>query len=222
MAIIINRKTVLADNSPVTDETIVKAIANGNIGYFEYLLHRYHKSLYKISRSFNIDEHVCDFQLRNSFVEFYENLKSHCPEKFKVSLIRHHINHCILFKSKEKKYKRNGYRKLRDIQLTEMKLVRKELNHMLEDQILQLPDNLRLTYILKELENLHIKDIAASLYITELKVNIRLFKARLIINKQLSQKVRRPEIFSYNPLRAEALVTAVMSELKQFKFAFAH
>jgi RNA polymerase sigma-70 factor, ECF subfamily len=62
-----------------------------------------------------------------------------------------------------------------------------EVQAQLEKAIRLLPDKLRLVFILRDMEDLSIKDTAAALNITEMSVKTRLLRARLKLREYLSQ-----------------------------------
>jgi RNA polymerase sigma-70 factor (ECF subfamily) len=62
-----------------------------------------------------------------------------------------------------------------------------EVQGQLEKAIKLLPEKLRLVFILRDMEDLSIRDTAAALNITEMSVKTRLLRARLKLREILSQ-----------------------------------
>jgi len=60
--------------------------------------------------------------------------------------------------------------------------VRAELDHAIQ----QLPEKLRVVFILRDMEDLSIRDTASALGITEMAVKTRLLRARLHLRESLS------------------------------------
>jgi RNA polymerase sigma-70 factor (ECF subfamily) len=70
--------------------------------------------------------------------------------------------------------------------LPEESFIEEEVKNKLEEAIHSLPDKYRLVFILRDLENLPIKDTATVLGITEMSVKTRLLRARLQLREMLS------------------------------------
>jgi RNA polymerase sigma-70 factor, ECF subfamily len=71
--------------------------------------------------------------------------------------------------------------------LPEEELLSIEGKRALEDAIHQLPETLRLVFILRDLQNLSIRETADALNLTETNVKTRLLRARLHLREQLSR-----------------------------------
>ncbi|MBK9210776.1 MAG: sigma-70 family RNA polymerase sigma factor [Anaerolineales bacterium] len=70
--------------------------------------------------------------------------------------------------------------------LPEDELLSNEGKQALETAIQNLPENLRMVFLLRDIQGLSIKDTADTLEITESNVKIRLLRARLSLREQLS------------------------------------
>jgi RNA polymerase sigma-70 factor, ECF subfamily len=70
--------------------------------------------------------------------------------------------------------------------LPEDKLLSAEGKHALDRAIQNLPENLRMVFLLRDIQELSIKDTAETLELTESNVKIRLLRARLSLREQLS------------------------------------
>lgn len=70
--------------------------------------------------------------------------------------------------------------------LPEKELLSGEGKAVLEKAIKQLPENLRVVFILRDVEDLSIKETAEILNLTEVNVKARLLRARMALREQLS------------------------------------
>ena len=75
-------------------------------------------------------------------------------------------------------------------------LERKEVRQMLQKAITGLPEKYREVFILRDVEEMDIFETAAALSITVANVKVRLHRARLMLQKQLS-----PMLKNINPKR---------------------
>ena len=81
--------------------------------------------------------------------------------------------------------------------LPEKELLSDEGKGVLETAIRQLPENLRVVFILRDVEDLSIRETAEILNLTEVNVKARLLRARMALREQLSmyyaERVNRKE-----------------------------
>ena len=70
--------------------------------------------------------------------------------------------------------------------LPEDKLLSTEGRHALDHAIQNLPENLHMVFLLRDIQELSIKDTADILNLTEANVKVRLLRARLMLREQLS------------------------------------
>ncbi len=70
--------------------------------------------------------------------------------------------------------------------LPEDELLSSEGKQALDTAIQNLPENLRMVFLLRDIQDLSIKDTADTLNLTEANVKVRLLRARLLLREQLS------------------------------------
>jgi len=70
--------------------------------------------------------------------------------------------------------------------LPEDELLSVEGRQTLDDAIQRLPENLRMVFLLRDIQDLSIKDTADALTLSEANVKVRLLRARLMLREQLS------------------------------------
>jgi RNA polymerase sigma-70 factor (ECF subfamily) len=70
--------------------------------------------------------------------------------------------------------------------LPEDELLSAEGKHALDNAIQTLPESLRMVFLLRDIQDLSIKDTADTLNLTEANVKVRLLRARLMLREQLS------------------------------------
>ena len=70
--------------------------------------------------------------------------------------------------------------------LPEVELLSSEGKQALDNAIQNLPENLRMVFLLRDIQDLSIKDTADALNLSEANVKVRLLRARLVLREQLS------------------------------------
>jgi RNA polymerase sigma-70 factor (ECF subfamily) len=70
--------------------------------------------------------------------------------------------------------------------LPEVELLSSEGKQALDNAIQNLPENLRMVFLLRDIQDLSIKDTADALNLSQANVKVRLLRARLMLREQLS------------------------------------
>jgi RNA polymerase sigma-70 factor (ECF subfamily) len=76
--------------------------------------------------------------------------------------------------------------------LPEQELMSVEMNQNLSEAVLRLPETLRSVFLLRDTEQLSVKETAEALDITEGTVKVRLLRARLKLREYLNEYFREP------------------------------
>ncbi len=69
---------------------------------------------------------------------------------------------------------------------------RNEIRHLLEEALNQLDEKHRLVFLLRDVEELSIKETADALRLTEANVKVRLLRARLQLRELLTRELGEP------------------------------
>ena len=92
---------------------------------------------------------------------------------------------------------------------------RAEMRRLIERRIDELPLDFRTVFVLREVEDLSVEDVAASLEIPEATVRSRLFRARAKLRASLANDLdmASADAFSFNGARCDRIVTRVLARL---------
>jgi RNA polymerase sigma-70 factor (ECF subfamily) len=91
--------------------------------------------------------------------------------------------------------------------------VNKELGHVLENAIHQIPEDYRIVFTLRELNGLSVAETAETLDITESNVKVRLNRAKTMLQKEIKKMYSPEEIFEFNLIYCDAMVEKVMNRI---------
>ena len=91
--------------------------------------------------------------------------------------------------------------------------VNKELGHVLENAIHEIPEDYRIVFTLRELNGLSVAETAATLDITESNVKVRLNRAKSMLQKEIKKMYSPEEIFEFNLIYCDAMVDKVMRRI---------
>lgn len=94
---------------------------------------------------------------------------------------------------------------------------RQEAGKLLHDAVSMLPEPLRLVFLLREVEDMEVQEIAADLQLHPITVKTRLFRARRRLRQMLELRVQGSfhDLFPFDGARCEAMADRVVAALKQ-------
>ncbi len=96
-------------------------------------------------------------------------------------------------------------------------IVNRELNHVVEKSLQQIPTEYRMVFSLREITGLSVAETAETLDITETNVKVRLNRAKLMLRKQIENKYTAGDIYDFNLVYCDAIVSRVMNEISKLK-----
>ncbi|HEY5391314.1 MAG TPA: sigma-70 family RNA polymerase sigma factor, partial [Hanamia sp.] len=93
----------------------------------------------------------------------------------------------------------------------------KELGHVLENAIHEIPEDYRIVFTLRELNGLSVAETAEALDITESNVKVRLNRAKGMLQKEIKKMYSPQEIFEFNLIYCDTMVNRVMAKIYELK-----
>jgi RNA polymerase sigma factor (sigma-70 family) len=155
--------------------------------------------------------------MQSAYISAYENLnKFGFRSSFSTWLTRIMLNECLGRKKKRVKYKTDvNHQPENQITMATPAniLVNKELSGVLENAIGQLPDKYRLVFVLREIEEMSVRDTSEALDIEEANVKTRLNRAKSMLRDSLSGYMK-DNIYAFNLVRCDRIVNNVLAHLK--------
>jgi RNA polymerase sigma-70 factor (ECF subfamily) len=153
-----------------------------------------------------------------SFVKAFEKLSSFgMKSKFSTWLIRISINEALQFNKRNSKYRSINYSDIgysdNSLKNPEQLLIMNESTKIYEQAISELDTIYKSVFILKEIDQMSIKDISDSLDISESNVKVRLHRAKAQIKDILYTKQARESVFEFGNRRCDNMVANVMKSV---------
>jgi RNA polymerase sigma factor (sigma-70 family) len=169
---------------------LISLIVSGQKRLFEYVMRGYNQRLYRIGMSILHRDVDVEDMMQNTYLKAYEHLNEFEQKSLLGTwLTRIMINECLLQKKRNRRFdieSAESYSDSRtDIQTPENILVSKELGLQLEDAISRLPEQYRLVFVLREIENLSVKETGEALSIGVSNVKASLRRAKTMLRKDL-------------------------------------
>jgi RNA polymerase sigma factor (sigma-70 family) len=203
-----------------TDSEIIVKVLSGEIKLYEILIRRYNSFLYKIGRSYHYNHHDTEDLMQETYISAYCNLKKfEHRASFKTWLTRIMLNHCY-----QKKHKPSYANEIVAGELVtenndnlfqfsnnKDQMINKELGAVIENALLQIPEDYRMVFTLRELNSLSVAETASALDITEANVKVRLNRAKTMLRSAIENMYSSNEIFEFNLIYCDKMVNNVMA-----------
>ena len=214
-------KTILSTEH-YTETELIRKILNGEKQLYELLIRRNNPFLYRVGRSYRYNHQDTEDLMQETYITAYNNLsKFEARSSFKTWITRIMLNQCYQKKQKSA-YKNesrsnmieNEYKELRDGSGSDKKILRKELGHVLEQALENIPEDYRLVFILRELNGLSVAETSESAGISETNVKARLSRAKAMLRSQIETMYSKEDIYEFNLVYCDRIVQRVMSRIK--------
>jgi RNA polymerase sigma factor (sigma-70 family) len=208
-----------------SDTDIITKIIQGEFRLFEILIRRYNPYLYKVGRSYNYNHEDTQDLMQETFIAVYSNLgKFENRSSFKTWIIRIMLNCC--FKKQQKfSFKNESAKEINDRAIplfsgghyadTNKMMMNRELGIIIETALSQVPEDYRMVFSLREITGLNVSETADALNISEANVKVRLNRAKTMLRKEIEKSYSAAEIFEFNLIYCDAMVSRVMSKIQQ-------
>lgn len=211
-----------------SDTEIIKKIIEGDIALFEILIRRNNAFLYKTGRAYGYNHEDTQDLMQDTFINAYMSLSKFKNESsFKTWIIKIMLNNCYHKKEKfsfkneipntlnEKSIPMFSNKKYTD---ANNEIVNRELNHVIEKSLEQIPIEYRVVFSLREITGLSVAETSEALNITETNVKVRLSRAKLMLRKKIEDKYTAADIYDFNLIYCNAMVSRVMNEINKLKY----
>jgi RNA polymerase sigma-70 factor (ECF subfamily) len=182
---------------------MIAAILQGESQLFHELIRPYERSVYMMALSYLHNEADAEDVVQESFLKAYRNLSGFRGDsKFSTWLLSITLNEArnrlrraksARMQSLDHSFDADGYISpalLRDWrEIPSEALERQEVRHLLYEAVDALPPMYREIFLLRDVEELSVADVAQVLQITEGLVKVRLHRARTMLQKHLAPQL---------------------------------
>jgi len=176
-----------------TDEAVINLICLGETKLYSVIMRRYNQRLFRTARSILKNDDDAQDAVQEAYISAFFKLDSYeSTGKFAAWLTRITVNEALMIKRKpvnkifEKSFNETVITARGNPADT---LANKELAGLIEVAIDALPDNFRIVFVLRAVQQLSVRETALSLDIKEATVKTRFLRAReqmqLFLNKHI-------------------------------------
>lgn len=187
-------------NKPTSDDISLEALVAGDPAEFARLVDEYSSAIYRLGLRMLGNPQDAEDVLQNTFLNALTHIQNfEGRSSLATWLYRIAANEALMLLRKKKPEvnldELEGEDEAEDLHptrfvdwsaLPEEELLSGEGKKALDAAVAQLPESLRLVFLLRDVEGLSIKETAEALNLTETNVKTRLLRARMALREQLS------------------------------------
>jgi len=200
--------------SQPTDEVLIKTILDGDKKAFEFIIRKYNQRLFRTGMSILNNEADVEDAMQTAYINAYLHLdKFKNNSSFGTWMTRIMINQCLGQIRKTRSIRTISQDNSINMVTPDSELHNKELSTLLENAIEQLPEKYRLVFVLREVEDLSVKEAAEVLDIAPSNVKTRLNRAKTMLKDHLKGYMKE-HVYAFHLTRCDRIVNRVLTELK--------
>lgn len=212
-----------------TDLEVVERVKAGETALYEIIMRRYNQRLYRVARAIVRDDSEAEDVMQDAYVRAYQNLgQFRGAAAFSTWLTRIAVNEALgrlRLRNRNPQLEDDDSNGEDSMNLAdtspdpELSASVAELGHLLEQAVLDLPEQYRAVVMLRDIEELNTADTAAVLDLTEDNVKVRLHRGRAMAREWLFERVgaNARHAFPFMGIRCDRVVQAVFDRLKEYE-----
>lgn len=218
-------RTADAPAVPLDDMALARRVAAGDRSAFDALMRINNRRLYRLARATMRNDAEAEEALQEAYIAAYRGMAGFRGESTLATwLSRMVLNECL-------GRLRKGARRQNVIpmvtsdemdsihaneeEVPDKVLVRSEMRALIERKLGELPEDFRLVFVLRSVEELSVEETADSLGIEPATVRTRHFRARSLLRESLAREidVAERDLFDFGGARCDRTVAAVNTRL---------
>lgn len=210
------------------DDSLVSSVIAGNINDFEQLMRRYNQRNFRLARSYMTEDNDAMDVVQEAYVTAFTKLSQYTgPAKFSAwlgtivrneALMRLRRNQNIHFISNDALNEvRPADAQLNSLSQTERVAGSHQLGEIIEQSINRLPENFRVVFMMRGVEQLSVRETAELLGIQPETVKTRYHRARKLLQEQINRRIKTEEIraFEFAGYRCDQIVRNVRERINE-------
>jgi RNA polymerase sigma-70 factor (ECF subfamily) len=220
--------TALAAEAP--DVELARRVAAGEPTAFEALMRRHNRALFRTARAILRDDAEAEDVLQDAYLQAYRAIGGFRGEAKLSTWLARIVANEALAKARKRARRAEIVRLQPGASETEVNEIpdgrsdespersaqRVEMRRLLEAEIDALPDDYRVVFVLRAVQEMSVEETADTLGIPQATVRTRLFRARSLLREGLASKVDLAceEAFSFAGERCDRIVAHVLERMK--------
>jgi RNA polymerase sigma factor (sigma-70 family) len=202
--------------------SLINEVVAGDKEKFRLIIEHCNLPLYRTAIAILKDDADAEDALQTAYVKAYLHLNSFRNESSFITWItRILINECkMMLRSKRKNMpleNEEAQQKTSPAESGMDSLYNKQINQLLENAVMSLPEKYRLVYVVREVNELSTEKTASALGITTENVKVRLHRAKSLMRENLLRQVNANELFPFHKARCARVANKVMDAITSFE-----
>jgi RNA polymerase sigma factor (sigma-70 family) len=210
---------------PLDDMEIARRVAAGDRAAFDLLMRRNNRRLYRLARATLRDDGEAEEVVQDAYLAAYCSIAGFRGESTLATwLSRVVLNECLARLRKNARRDRVApavtgdeieFIHADEHERPDRLLVRAEMRKLIERKLDELPEDFRLVFLLRSVQELSVEETAESLGIASVTVRTRHYRARSLLREALARDidVAARDAFSFGGARCDRIVATVNTRL---------
>lgn len=210
-----------------TDCEVIERVKAGDTALYEIIMRRYNQRLYRVARAILRDDAETEDVIQDAYVRAYQHLDQFAGNapfaNWLTSIAVHEALRRLRLRNRNQQldgldHDEEGAMGIVETSLDpEQRASVGELGQLLEEAVLDLPDQYRTVIMLRDIEELSTAETAAVLDLTEQNVKVRLHRGRAMMRDRLFARVGvgGKNAFPFMGNRCDRVVLGVFARLRQ-------
>jgi RNA polymerase sigma-70 factor, ECF subfamily len=211
------------------DRALVRRIAAGDRGAFEFLMRRYNRRLFRLARATLRNDTEAEDALQDAYIAAYRSIGQFRGDAALSTWLSRLVLNACLGRVRRQARRDNIVPMLdqhdnaevdammtTESDLPEHALARTEMRALLERELDALPEVFRTVFVLRCVEEMSVEETASCLGIPEATVRSRHFRARQMLRASLAQEIdlAQRNVYEFGGARCDRIVARVLSRLE--------
>ncbi|HEV9038639.1 MAG TPA: RNA polymerase sigma factor [Puia sp.] len=199
----------------IPDSALIDNVLSGDKPAFEHLIRRYNQRLFRIGMSMLGNESDSEDAMQSSYINAWLHLAQFRRDaSFGTWLTRIMLNQCLEQQRKNRLIKTTIVQSdnVMNTRTPGSELANKELSSLLENAMSRLPEKYRLVFVMREVEDLSVKETSEVLDIGVSNVKTRLNRAKAMLREDLKGYMRE-NVYAFDLKRCDRIVAGVFAAI---------
>ena len=201
----------------ISDEALITNVLSGDKPAFEHLIRRYNQRLFRLGMSMLENESDVEDAMQSAYINAWLHLAQFRGDSsFGTWLTRIMLNQCLEQQRKNRLIKTTIVQSdnAMNTRTPGSELANKELSSLLENAMSRLPEKYRLVFVLREVEDLSVKETSEVLDIGVSNVKTRLNRAKSMLRDDLKGYMR-DNVYAFDLKRCDRIVDGVFAAISR-------
>ena len=210
----------------LNDEEAVSRVLQGETGLFEIIMRRYNQRLFRVARAILRNDSEAEDVVQDAYVRAYQHLSQFAGKStFSTWLTRIAIHEALARRRRSGRWEElEGVQNNQDntpilkssIPDPEAQTAQAQARQLLQAAIEALPDDYRTVVIMRDVEEMNVRETAACLEVSEASIKTRLHRAHAMLRRELYARAqgRVADLYPFLGARCDRMVKSVFERIR--------